>query len=141
VFKQHETELTHDQLGWLRNAFPAGSARMWASSQVLPEPGDFAWFHRDRMVFAIVRIDVSFRNPALAHGLWQAPANWETAGDWGGIFAFPERQPASICKRAINQVLGYSENFRWQGARWIQDTHSAKLISHLSWSLGVPVTS
>src|SRR6516225_3538976 len=96
-FEKQVGELTHEQLGWLRAAFPEGSARFWAASNVLPEPGDHAWFHRDGAVFAIAPILASFRSRTLATALWPNPHHAsERTGDWGHVFAFHQPAPAMI---------------------------------------------
>src|SRR5262245_62993513 len=100
-FEKCKGELTREQLGWLRTAFPEGSARFWATSHILPEPGDHAWFHRDGSVFAIAPILASFRNCTLAAALWPNPHfASERAGDWCYIFAFHQPAAAMVSKKA-----------------------------------------
>ena len=135
-FEKHRGELTREQLGWLCTAFPEGSARFWAASNVLPEPGDHAWFHRDGAVFAIAPILASFRSRTLATALWPNPHHAsERTGDWGHVFAFHQPAPAMISKRMINRILGHRAGDRWQNPRLLTESESQKLHGQLIWAL------
>jgi hypothetical protein len=135
-FEECKGELTREQLGWLHAAFPEGSARFWAASHILPEPGDHAWFHRDGSVFAIAPILASFHNCALAAALWPNPHfASERAGDWCRIFAFHQPAAAMVSKKVINKILGHREGDRWQNPRLLTEAESQELNRRLIWSL------
>lgn len=134
--EKYRGELNREQFGWLRTAFPEGSARFWAASQIVPDPGDHAWFHRDGSVFAIAPILASFRSWTLAAALWPNPHfASERTGDWGHIFAFHRPAPAMISKRAINKILGHREGDRWQNPRLLTESQSQELSDRLIWAL------
>lgn len=99
-FETYREQLTREQLGWLRAGFPQGSARFWAASHILPEPGDQAWFHRDGFVFGIAPILASFSNSTLATALWPNPHYAsERTGDWCHIFAFTSPRLPRLARR------------------------------------------
>ena len=69
-------------------------------------------FRKGEKVYKCGVFVVETRNPSLAYYLWGNDRD-ETTWEW--VWIFKKLWDVDFNARDINRIIGYKENFRWQG--------------------------
>lgn len=89
--------------------------------------GDYLLIYREGKIILAAEVALKVRNPQLAKYYWKEDANGKT---WELMFFLYNDTEVNVPIKALNEYLGYAENYHPQGFMAIEQEKTNALLSH-----------